>query len=245
MTPTTWLVYKHTNKVSGKAYIGVTKNTMEQRWNEHVYASKLNTQNNYLQNAIQKYALTDWMHEVLEDGIESWEYAQKREIYYIAYYDTYTTGYNTTTGGEGANGYVYTDEERKAMSVERRSRNGNKVYTFYNPELNKKETLHPMDLAKKYDILPGNIWYVVNNKSKQAQGWFLFDPEVEVYSGFPVHEIEHAVHGLSKGTISDLADKHGLTKRNLRRVVSGERNHHKGWTLPGNTDSVQRIIKEK
>ena len=44
-------IYKITNKVNGKSYIGQTRNTVEFRWRQHYKAKD----NKYFHRAIQKY----------------------------------------------------------------------------------------------------------------------------------------------------------------------------------------------
>lgn len=205
---------------------------MDKRWVEHCRASNRNKTNNYFYNALQLYGFENWTHEVLVEGIDTYEEAIALEKYYIKYYDTFENGYNTTLGGEGVFGYKYSQEEREAMKTERRNRKGNKLYSFYNPNLDIVEkNIHVMDMSDKYSILPGNLWYVVNGKSKQANGWFLLKEEDGVYSSHGVHIISHPEYGDATGTVTELSNLLGLQKRSLRRVITGERKSLKGWML--------------
>jgi len=87
------LVYKHTSKTTGKSYIGVTKNTIESRWNQHKY------NDSDFGRAIREYGTDDFIHEILEDGIKDSELMFEREKYWIKYYNTYLDGYNMNEGG--------------------------------------------------------------------------------------------------------------------------------------------------
>lgn len=95
-------IYKVTNKINNKSYIGQSKN-IEQRWHTHKISpyNKNSTQYNTLfYKAIRKYGINNFSFEVLEEC--SIENLNEREIYWIAYYDTYNKnkGYNMTKGGE-------------------------------------------------------------------------------------------------------------------------------------------------
>lgn len=95
-------VYKHTNKINGKVYIGyTTMKRPEQRWRSDGsgYSDRGQT---YFSNAIKKYGWDCFTHEILIDGLTE-EEAKKKEIEYIAKYDSNNPekGYNTTEGGEG------------------------------------------------------------------------------------------------------------------------------------------------
>lgn len=92
----TYQVYCHTNTINGKIYIGVTKNTWEDRWKTK-YRS-----NQHFNRAILKYPEECWEHEVVIDGV-SRENAAEWEKVLIEFYDARNPehGYNKGRGGEG------------------------------------------------------------------------------------------------------------------------------------------------
>lgn len=49
---------------------------------------------------MRKYSTTKDDFEIIESDIDSQDLANAREIYWIAYYDSYRNGYNSTPGGE-------------------------------------------------------------------------------------------------------------------------------------------------
>lgn len=97
------LIYKITNLINNKCYIGQTIKTAEQRWKEHqshAFGSHPNDQNKSLYKAIRKYGLENFTFEVLQDNIETFEQLDKAEIYWIDYYNSFVKGYNETFGGQ-------------------------------------------------------------------------------------------------------------------------------------------------
>lgn len=94
-----YTIYKHTNKVNGKSYIGQTKQTdLTRRWTGgNGYA-----QTPYFSRAIKKYGWNSFTHEILETGIRTQEEANKKERFYIALYRSNISeyGYNVQSGGQ-------------------------------------------------------------------------------------------------------------------------------------------------
>lgn len=97
------LIYKITNKITGKIYIGQTIQHFGKRWCEHFYKSSKSTAK--FHKEIRSYKKTDWTFEVIEeivypldiinDPIERQYYLLERERYYIKLHDSINNGYNT------------------------------------------------------------------------------------------------------------------------------------------------------
>ena len=96
------LIYKISNDINDKVYIGKTTRTMECRWSDHLKASYY--MNNKLYYAMRKYGQNHFTIETIENDIPE-DILNSREIYWIKYYDSYYNGYNSTTGGEGDRKY--------------------------------------------------------------------------------------------------------------------------------------------
>ncbi len=94
------LIYKATSKTTGKIYIGQTSQTLQQRISQHKCHS--DNKNYHFYNAIKKYGFDDFIFEIVEDDIQNADELNKREKYWIKYYDSYENGYNSTRGGDGS-----------------------------------------------------------------------------------------------------------------------------------------------
>lgn len=97
------LIYKITNKINNKCYIGQTIKSAKQRWEEHqrhAFGSHPNDVNKTLYKAIRKYGLENFTFEVIQDNIETYEQLDKAEIYWIDFYNGFIRGYNETLGGQ-------------------------------------------------------------------------------------------------------------------------------------------------
>ena len=94
-----WIIYKHTNKINGKCYIGQTKQLLSERWrNGNGYKNNL-----YFYNSILKYGWDNFSHEILEDNLQNLKQANEREMFWISKYDSFKNGYNLTAGGDNRN----------------------------------------------------------------------------------------------------------------------------------------------
>ena len=99
-------IYKITNLVNGKMYIGKTECIDPyQRWKTHLEDSKKKSIHRPLYNAMQKYGTDNFEFEVIQREDNSDKLCEL-EKYYIQKYNTYvrfdnSNGYNATLGGDG------------------------------------------------------------------------------------------------------------------------------------------------
>lgn len=93
-------IYKISNDINDKVYIGKTTFNIEKRWNEHCNDStKVRCKNKPLYQAFNKYGIAHFKIEAIEECDD--EKLNERESYWIEYYDSYCYGYNATLGGDG------------------------------------------------------------------------------------------------------------------------------------------------
>lgn len=92
-------IYKITNTITGKEYVGKTTRNITERWREHRSKSHP-SDGSYLHNAIAKYGDENFVIEEIEDCPD--ELVNEKETEWISIFDTYyPNGYNLTLGGEG------------------------------------------------------------------------------------------------------------------------------------------------
>ena len=92
------IIYRATNKINNKSYIGFTSIGLGVRQRKH-YSDASKGSPYHFHNALRKYKKDDWNWEILtECGTR--EEAGELEIELIAKHDTFKKGYNSTTGGD-------------------------------------------------------------------------------------------------------------------------------------------------
>ena len=187
-------IYKITNNLNGKIYIGKTNFTIEKRWKEHCNDYQKETlQKRPLYSAMKKYGIENFSIEEVEQ-LESPQQAEEREKYWIEYYGSFKYGYNATRGGDGK---TYADYDL--------------IYSLWNEGKNNKE----IQEITKYDYLTISIAlsnYNVSSEEKQRRGRINIQKPVakldkntlqiiKVYSS-----VEEAYRDLQKQTSGHIAE---------------------------------------
>jgi len=106
------IIYKATNLINNKVYIGQTINTLDRRKQSHFWSVSSGS-DNYFHKALRKHGEESFRWQVI-CICPNMDSLNNQEEYYIAYYDTMTGGYNLTSGG---NGYILPDEVKEKMSI--------------------------------------------------------------------------------------------------------------------------------
>ena len=104
-------IYKTTNLINNKIYIGLSTKSVEES-TDYYGSGKL------IKEAIQKYGKENFTKEIIENHIENFDNLKAREIYWIEYFKSYASydNYNLTLGGEGTLGRKFSDDSIKKIS---------------------------------------------------------------------------------------------------------------------------------
>lgn len=109
-------IYKITNKINGKIYIGYTCRSLKMRFNSHWYDARQKSYQSKLHRAMLKYGKASFEIK----GIKSFSAktkAFKYEKFLIKKLNTIKIGYNITLGGEGSPGNKVGLKQRKAIAA--------------------------------------------------------------------------------------------------------------------------------
>lgn len=110
------LIYRYTNLLNGKIYIGKTAYTMAHRAGQHSSEARLGCRRPF-HAALRKYGIENFKVEVIDKANDS-ELAAFKETFHIALNESKVPcGYNVTDGGEGAIGRVFTEEHKARLSA--------------------------------------------------------------------------------------------------------------------------------
>lgn len=96
-------IYKISNTINDKIYIGKTSANTSRRWNDHrrvALSDNDDVRKNSIHKAISKYGIDNFTFEVIE-YIEDEDVAYEKEVFYINMYNSFINGYNETKGGRG------------------------------------------------------------------------------------------------------------------------------------------------
>lgn len=135
------IIYKVTNKINGKSYIGQSINALHERKKSHKHGMKFTNSFVYFHNALRKYGWDNFIWEILENCLNN--KLNKREVYYIDKFNTFNIGYNLTPGGDfnpmniqeirnkvsqAQTGKILSKETRKKISESLKGRKYSKQY---------------------------------------------------------------------------------------------------------------------
>lgn len=90
-------IYKITNNITGKSYIGFTSKNPKERFKTHCNAAKSGSETHF-HRAIRKYGEDVWSISILETSSDKNFLLEKREDYHIK---SHTNLYNMAPGGKG------------------------------------------------------------------------------------------------------------------------------------------------
>lgn len=108
-------IYKITNDINQKIYIGKTEFSIEKRFKEHCFdAFRDRNEKRPLYAAMRKYGIEHFYIELIEETNNP----EEREIYWIEQYGSFKNGYNATIGGDGKKYLNYDLIEKTYLQVQ-------------------------------------------------------------------------------------------------------------------------------
>ena len=171
-------IYKITNISNGKIYVGQAVSHIlnhkryrpyghEGRFRCHIseaFTTKKN-QSHYLNNAIRKYGVTDFMVELIECC--ELEKADEREIHYIKELNSlFPNGYNLKNGGSV---FTHSDESKKRLSI-------GVVNYFKDKKAERFKDIKQIDDDIEKYIKP-------LNRSNEQYGWYVYIDRIKADFG--------------------------------------------------------------
>lgn len=173
----TYYIYKITNLINQKIYIGKTNNP-KRRWYHHVRDSKKPSDHPrkfIIHHAISKYGKDNFSFEII-DSDEDEKIIFQKEIDLIKYFKNLgEVLYNVTNGGEGVNGYLPTEETRNKISLANKGKlagknnpmfgQGDLVLGDKNPFYGKTHSEESKNKMSKMRLGEGNSRAILNEQA--------------------------------------------------------------------------------
>jgi group I intron endonuclease len=226
-------IYKITNKVNGKIYIGKSVD-LYQRFCEHkAYLNSGKHHNRYLQRAWNKYGEECFIFEVVEN-VRDKDMLNGREIYWIncLHSTIKENGYNLTKGGDGLSGYEFTDEHKEKL---RRINIGNKNAKGYRHTakaleiMSEKKRGHKLKLGvtlseetkRKLSQINKGKKLSKETKQKMSKAKQGTNSYQSTLSENEVREIKQLLSECSL-TVSEIADKYNVNIHVVSRIKRGK-----------------------
>ena len=227
-------IYKIDNIVTGKCYIGSSKN-ISQRISYHKNNLKSGKHFNIkLQRAFNKYGENKFIFNILE--VCDLQDLRKIEKGWISYFNSFKNGYNCTDETECHN-------KGKKLSKQTLLKRTGKPFKIVNPEGVIVEGIGASFLARTLGLNVSHFTEMVRGNLFSCQGWRSATPhtigvaysrehsnkllsECTVRNFSLISPSGKVVHG---SNVYKFARENGLDKSGLYQVLNGKIKQHRGW----------------
>lgn len=211
-----YTIYKATNIVNGKSYIGFTKNFSE-RLETHL--KSINKSKLAFHCAINKYGVDKFKWEIIYQSKDYHHTKNEMEAYFILEYNTHVNnkrGYNMTSGGDGLSNPSLETREKIGNSTKSRigrpcSEETRKKISLSNS--NRKMSEEQKEYLRKINIGKKHSEETIKKKSKR---YLITSPtgiEIETYN------------------LNRFSKENNLNQGAMSAVARGVIKHHKNWKV--------------
>lgn len=214
------LVYKATNRINNKVYIGQTTKSLKERIRSHLKSSKRMSSKSIFHKAIRKYGIESFDWEILIE-CDNYIDLDLYELEAIVAYDAIENGYNLTLGGSGMHGYKHSNKTKIKISRSGKGRRlsaearlnikKGKINSYKDPEYREK---HRQGAINRWSKLEQRINQAIIGGSKEFK---MFDS-----NGVLVWQ------GVCKSICCKL---YNLDSTCVFRCLEGRYKQHKGYTF--------------
>ena len=211
-------IYLITNLINDKKYVGITTQTLKQRWYGHI--NRKNDRRSILHNSIKKYGkenfkieLVEELHNVTEKGL------LLKETFYIDKYNTFIDnghGYNLIK--ENPQKLIYSDFTRNKMSKNRTGKRNSFYGKIHTDETKSQISKSRMGIGHTEETKKRISKSLTGDKS------YRFNRRIRKFKN--VRSQEEFV-----GVQYDFRKKYNLCHQGLTGLICGKRKSHKGWIL--------------
>jgi len=205
------IIYKATNIITQKSYIGQTVNDLWMRRGSHKYQSLTKNPKTYFHRSIRKYGWNMFTWEILCE-CDTQEELDEMEFHYIKQYKSLSkeNGYNIKDGGYGGGKYIFTAEHRDNISKAHKGKPNPNVAGEKNGMFGKHHTaeIRAQISTKLIEISDRGP------SDSCSKEYLITDPQGNI---FTIKGMKH------------FCDNNNLTPKGMRLVMQGFQTHHKGY----------------
>ena len=204
-------IYKATNKINGKVYIGFDSNWPNRK---KTHKSKYKQINLKFYDAIKKYGWDKFDWELIYQSKDGQHCLNIMEPHFIEDYDSFNNGYNMTLGGEGVLGLKgekspwygrkHTPESKEKISKNNKGKQiGKKLSKNTKSKISNstKGKIFSVETKTKISISKNKIYYFINPQNEKIE-----------------------IKGLKS-----FCNDNNLSYSCMRQLLYGKSKQHKGW----------------
>lgn len=170
-----YTIYKTTNDINGKCYIGFDSEWPNRRiaHNSQAHRESSNAYHSYFHNAIRKYGRESFGWEILYQSTDKFHTLRVMEPHFIKEYNSYgKDGYNLTYGGDGRLGGFGSLGLRHSEESKQRIAQGNaKNWKVTSPIGVVLSVTNLHQFCKLHDLKMSSMSDVARGFNKHHKGW--------------------------------------------------------------------------
>lgn len=212
----TYTIYKATNKVNGKSYIGFDSNWPTRYKNHKQLYNKTNT---VFYQAIRKHGWDNFEWSIVYQSEDKEHTLNVMEEHYIRHFNTHVDeghGYNMTYGGEGNN--MLCEEARYKMGSANRGKKNGPPSEETRRKIGlanslKRRTPEQKEHIRKIRTGVKRSEECIKKKSKEC---LAISPDGKEYKFY---------------NLSRFCRDYNLNQGAMSAVALGKKQHHRGWTV--------------
>jgi group I intron endonuclease len=225
-------IYKITNKINGKVYIG-----KDERCKKDYYGSGKN-----IKAAIKKYGVENFEKQIIEDNITDKHILQEREKYWIREYGSINpeVGYNISEGGNGGDtisrnpdksaiikkisetlkGRMFSQEHKDNLKKNHNSKNPETVKKISEKLKGKKKTEEhkkKLSIANREHNKKIGKWANDDNPMKKNRYYWYYNEQTKIHKR--IKEGDPIPQGFIYGRYSMIGDNNPMKKLNHNKNI--------------------------
>lgn len=211
-------IYKISNSVNDKVYVGKTTVSIMSRWRQHKCAAscKENKCKSKLYSAMRKYGKEKFYIDIIEECEN--DCADERERYWIEQLDSVRNGYNITTGGDG-HGVIDVYDEREILALWKDGKMQNEINKITGVSVKVVKRILYKSGVTRDEIISRQSNYFRKIYGKPVYSYDLNGAFISAYKSIQEASIDTGVHPSTIGHIINGRDEssNGFTFRDYKK----------------------------
>jgi len=247
-------IYKATNKITGKIYIGFDSN-WPKRKKRHLSDSFNNTSRGYndvFHKAIRKYGKDSFEWEIIYQSLDG-EYCKNiMEKHFISEYNSFineknSNGYNMTLGGDGMLGFKHSQESKNKNSI-----SCGKNFRVWHKNGHIVSGKHIKNFCSENNLEYNSFKLLLKGHMFSYRDFYPYDNEIDISEVLEKYKEKIKVSMDTMGekhskiytllspnntlitfkNLAKFARDNNLNPQSLKHVAMGKIKSNKGWKLP-------------
>lgn len=195
------LVYKITNKLNGKTYVGKTSKSIEERFKKHFYNHW--SGETYLYRAMRKHGFDNFEIDIIEEVVDDLD---EREKFWIS---ELQPDYNMTDGGEGG------DTSNSPNFIAAMKHHHENRTSYPGARMNGKK--HSDETRAKQSEKQTEHWSMLSDSEREMRSKKIAGQNNGMFGKTPKNSVQVTFNGIVYASLTEAARKTGHSAKYLKK----------------------------